>query len=123
MQINSIQKNKTNTSFQRLDIRLDSKPSELIFDAVRNALLPRKNEVISDIIKQALEDDIFISEHNGGVNIRVGTQVNEFCHSSWETIIHPEQKDTAKSFGERIRSGISEAYHDIYSNTSGPHIF
>lgn len=122
MQINSIQNTKLHPSFQALNCKITSKPGELIFDSVRYALSPEKDELISKIIRRSDEDDINILETlNGRLNLQISSNTeNHFSQSSILELC-PQKTDTAETFGQRIKLEIDKIYESISELRSGLH--
>ena len=85
-----------------LNVLTRSKPGEIIFDGIRQALMPKNDELISKIQKYALKDDIFIKEIADNKHITIELQkANEGNHytSPIVEIIDSQECKTVQELG------------------------
>jgi len=110
MQVNQVRQNhKSNPAFQQLTVNLKSQKGELIFDALRHALLPAEGEIISPIISHAMKNDITIFDRNNELFLGVQSdKKKKFIFV--EDILELEKSDTVIPFAAKIKTAFGELF-------------
>lgn len=114
---NNIQTQPKQPSFQAgLNLFIKSKQGEMIFDGVRQALIPKNNELISKIQRRALNDDIFITEiadkKQIAIELQKSSDGNHYTGPIME-VINPQEYKTSQDLGALINSKIDKMYEAV----------